>query len=139
VICRFKRARATPSTSQGKRASSTKRTIIGCDVTFALLAFFNHYEYWPISKLGDVEAITCLEHSYSLDESDANKRNSFLRALVGAEVAKGYYPTAIISSLNGEGRADARAQLAAASGAYLTRQDVINASVGSIIGTNVKE
>jgi hypothetical protein len=64
-----------------------------------------------------------------LDESDANKRNSFLRQLVGAEVANGYPPAAVIGSLTGSGRADARARLAAAGGAYLTRQDVINAGL----------
>jgi hypothetical protein len=73
--------------------------------------------------------ITCYEHSHLLDESDASKRNNFLRKLVGAEVAKGYYPAEIISSLTGKGRADIRAQLAAAGGLYLTRQDVINASL----------
>lgn len=49
VICRFKRARAAPSASQGKRASSSKRIVIGCDVSFALLAFPDHYEYHPFS------------------------------------------------------------------------------------------
>jgi len=64
-----------------------------------------------------------------LDESDASKRNSFLRALVGSEVVKGYHPAAIIGSLTGTGRAEARAHLTAAGGAYLTRQDVINAGL----------
>ena len=73
--------------------------------------------------------ITCHQHSHSLDESDANKRNSFLRKLVGAEVAKGYHPAEIIGSLTGKGRADARARLAAAGGTYLTRQDIINAGL----------
>lgn len=61
-----------------------------------------------------------------MDKSDAAKRNSFLRKLVGAEVANGYPPVAVIGSLTGNGRADARARLASAGGAYLTRQDVIN-------------
>ena len=73
--------------------------------------------------------ITCYEHSYSLDESDASKRNNFLWKLVRAEVAKGYHPAEIIGLLTGKGRADIRAQLAAAGGSYLTRQDVINAGL----------
>jgi MULE transposase domain len=129
VICRFKRARAAPLASQGKRASSTKRALIGCDVSFTLLAFPTHYEYYTISQSGDLGLITCSQHSHSLDECDANKRNSLLRKLVGAEVAKGYHPATVIRSLTGEGNADARAQLAAAGGAYLTRQDVINAGL----------
>jgi hypothetical protein len=64
-----------------------------------------------------------------IGRSDANKRNSLLRSLVGAEVAKGYHPAAIIGSLTREGQPDTRAQLAAAGGAYLTRQDVINAGL----------
>ena len=120
VICRFKRARAAPSASQGKRASSTKRATVGCDVSFKLLAFTDHWEYWP-RKSGDLALITCQYHEYSLDETDANKRNSFLRALVGAEVAKGYYPATIIGSLTGEGRPESRAQLIATGGAYMTR------------------
>jgi hypothetical protein len=46
VICRFKQARAVPLASQGKRASSTKRNIAGYDVSFHLLAFPDHFEYW---------------------------------------------------------------------------------------------
>jgi hypothetical protein len=129
VICRYKRPRAPPLASQGKRVSSTKRATIGCDVTFALLAFSDHYEYWPIGKSGDEELVTCVRHSHSLDESDAYKRNSFLRHLIGAEVANGYPLAAVIGSLAGQGRADARVRLAAAGGAYLTRQDVINAGL----------
>jgi len=129
LICRFRRSRATPSASQGKRASSTKRVISGCDVTLKLLAFPDHYEYHPIGQSSVLDLVTCSQHSHSLDESDAHKRNSFLRKLVGAEVANGYHPTAIISSLTGQGRADARARLASAGGAYLTRQDVINAGL----------
>ena len=129
VICRFKRSRDTPSASQGKRASSTKRFITGCDVSFTLLAFPTHYEYHPIGQSKDLSLVTCPQHSHSLDESDANKRNSFLRQLVGAEVANGYHPAAVVGSLIGTGRADARARLVAAGGAYLTRQDVINAGL----------
>ena len=73
--------------------------------------------------------ITCYQHSHSLDESDANKRNSFLRKLVGAEVTKGYHSTEIIGSLTGKGRADVRARLVAAGGTHLTRQDIINAGL----------
>ncbi|KAH9203596.1 hypothetical protein DL95DRAFT_501919 [Leptodontidium sp. 2 PMI_412] len=152
VICRFKRARAAPSASQGKRASSSKRIISGCSVSFTLLAFPDHYEYQPTSQSRNSDQITCIQHSHSLDESDANKRNSFLRKLVGAEVANGYPPAAVIGSLIGNGRADARARLASAGGtyergwtvglvhpgrtrptvnplSYLTRQDVINAGL----------
>jgi hypothetical protein len=64
-----------------------------------------------------------------LDESDANKRNSFLWKLVGAEVVNGYPSVAVICSLFGDGRADARTRLASAGGAYLNRQDVINAGL----------
>ena len=56
-----------------------------------------------------------------MDETNANKRNSFLRELVGAEVINGYPPAAIIGSLIGQGRPDVRTRLAAAGGAYLTR------------------
>jgi MULE transposase domain len=129
VICRFKRARAAPSASQGVRASSTKRVLAGCGVSFHLLAFPDHYEYHPTSQSDSLDLITCSRHSHSLDESDANKRNSLLRALVGAEVAKGYHPAAIISSLTGDGRPNTRALLATAGGAYLSRQDVINAGL----------
>jgi hypothetical protein len=71
----------------------------------------------------------CCEHSYLLDKSNASKRNNFLWKLVGAEVAKGYYPAEIIGLLTGKGRADVCVQLAAAGGLYLTRQDVINAGL----------
>ena len=109
--------------------SLTKRLISSCDVTLKLLAFPDHYEYHPISQSSVLGLVTCLQHSHSLDESDAYKRNSFLRKLVGAEVANGYPPAAVIGSLTGQGRADARARLASAGGAYLTRQDVINAGL----------
>ena len=65
-------------------------------------------------------------HAHSLDESDANKRNSLLRGLVQLDIAKGYAPAAVIGSIRGNGQSDVRARLAAAGGAYFTRQDVIN-------------
>jgi hypothetical protein len=125
VSCRFKRARKAPLTSTGARASTSKRVVYGCDVTFQLLKFENYVEYYPN---GQSLSITC-QHAHSLDESDASKRNSFLRALAGAEIAKGYPPALIIRSLNGNGRADARVRLAAAGGAFLDTQDVINAGL----------
>ncbi|CAM6004646.1 unnamed protein product [Sphagnum balticum] len=82
---------------------------------FAPLEFSDHWEYWINSR--SVLA-SCL-HSHSLDESDANKRNSFLRKIAGAEVAKGYHPASVIGSLRGAGRSEARALLAAAGGTLL--------------------
>jgi hypothetical protein len=110
VECRFRRSRDLhePSASQGIRASGSKRVKAGCDVTFNLLAFLDYYEYWPIGQSGDLASITCTQHLHSLDESDANKRNSLLRQLVGAEVAKSYHPAVVIGSLRGEGLAKAR-------------------------------
>jgi hypothetical protein len=129
VICRFKRTRAAPLVSQGKRILSSKRIISGYDVSFLILAFPKYYEYHLVRQLRDLDLVTCLQHVHSLDESDAAKRNSFLRKLVGAEVANGYPPAAVISSLTGQGRANARVRLASAGGTYLTRQDVINAGL----------
>jgi hypothetical protein len=125
VSCRFKRARAVPSTSTGARASTSKRVVSGYDVTFQLLKFGDHVEY---RLNGQSLSITC-QHAHSLDESDANKRNSFLRALAGAEITKGYLPALIIRSLNGNGHADTCVQLAAARGIFLDTQDVINAGL----------
>jgi hypothetical protein len=86
------------------------------NVTFNLLAFLNYYKYYPIGQLAH---ITCT-YSHLLDESDANKCNSFLRTLVGAEIAKGYYPAITISLFTSKGRANTRAQLVATSSTYLT-------------------
>ncbi len=44
-------------------------------------------------------------------------------------MAKGYHPAAVIGSLRGAGRAEARELLAAAGGTYLTRQDAINSAL----------
>jgi hypothetical protein len=114
-----------PSISTGARTSTSKRVVSGYDVTFQLWNFRDHVEYRPN---GQSLSITC-QHAHSLDESDANKRNSFLRALTGAEIAKGYPPAMIIRSLNGNGRADARARLVATRSAFLDTQDVINAGL----------
>jgi hypothetical protein len=77
---------------------------------------------------GQSPSITC-PHAHSLDESDANKRNSLIRGIAGAEIAKGYPLVAVICALNGSGRADARERLAAARGAFLDYQDIINAGL----------
>ena len=123
VICRFKRARdTTPSASQGIRASTTKRAVKSCDVSFKLLEFANHVEFHSIGS--ETRA-----HDHSLDESDANKRNSLLRGLVQHDIAKGYAPAAVIGSFRGNGRSDIRIQLASAGGEYLSRQDAINSGV----------
>ena len=58
VICRFRRPRDA-SASQGKRASSAKRIAIGYDISFALLAFSDHYEYHLISQLKELTLVTC--------------------------------------------------------------------------------
>jgi hypothetical protein len=68
-------------------------------------------------------------HDYSLDKSDANKRNSFLRELLQKDIAKGYAPAAVISSIRGDSRSANQAKrirLTAAGGTYLSRQDAIN-------------
>jgi hypothetical protein len=97
-----------PSTSKGIRASSTKCYISGYDVTFQLLKFKNHVEY---RSNGQSLSITC-PHAHSLDESDANKRNSLIRGITRAEIAKGYPLTAMIRALNNSGRVDAHERLA---------------------------
>ena len=118
VICRLRRARDTPP-SLSQRASTTKRAERSCDVTFHLLEFEDHVEFHEISHHLPI-------HSHSLDESDANKRNSLIRGLAGKDVAKGYSPAAVIGSLRGTGDSIAQSRLASAGGAYLSRQDAIN-------------
>jgi len=120
VICRFKRAyNTTPSSSLGPRAGTTKRVVKSCNTTFRLVEYANHVEF-------HVTGNKICNHDHSLDESDANKRNSLLRGLVQHDVAKGYAPAAVIGSIRGNGQAEVRNRLAAAGGAYLSRQDVIN-------------
>ena len=71
VICRFKRAyQVTPNSSQGLRAT-TKRIGRSCNLSFKLLEYANHVEFYPIETSASV-------HDHSLDESDASKRNSLL-------------------------------------------------------------
>jgi hypothetical protein len=116
VICRFKRTNEV-SMSQQIRASTSKRVIKACDFDFALLEFENHVEYHPLSQQN---------HDHSLDESDANKRNSFLLSLVQKDVSRGFAPAVIIGSLRPVGRPDIRTKLDLAGGKYLSRQDIIN-------------
>jgi hypothetical protein len=108
VICRFKRARDTQpafTSSQGSRANTTKRAVKSCDVTFKLLEFDDHVEFHSINQQMTI-------HDHSLDESDANKRNSLIRGLGARDLAKGYAPAAVVGSLRGNGRADIRLRLA---------------------------
>ena len=48
VSCRFKRSRAVPSASQGKRASS-KRLALSYNVSFTLLKFPNYFKYYLLN------------------------------------------------------------------------------------------
>ena len=125
TICRYKRSRIAPPSSQSslQRASTTKRIIQSCDVSFAILEFQDHVEFHHVQR----QALCC--HNHSLDESDANKRNSLIRGLVQRDIVKGYAPAAVIGALRGNGRADIRIQLDSAGGLYLTRQDAINNGV----------
>ncbi len=119
VHCRFKRAyKVTPSSSLGLRAV-TKRAFTSCKASFRLLEYSSHVEFHVISNQPS-------DHDHSLDESDANKRNSTLLGLVQRDIAKGYTPAAVIGSIRGYGQSETRARLAAAGGTYLTRQDAIN-------------
>ena len=65
-------------------------------------------------------------HNYSLDESDATKRNSLLQGLVQLDISKGYVPAAMISAIRGVSQSETRAKLITSGGAYLSRQDIIN-------------
>lgn len=131
MICRFQRARSnkaqkglssTPS-SQSSRAFIMKKAKKQCNVIFKILEFQNHVEFWPI---GPFEKAIIKNHTYSLDESDANKHNSLLRGLAQVDIAKGYAPAAVIGSLRGNGNSSKRARLNATGGAYLSQQDAIN-------------
>jgi hypothetical protein len=124
VICRFKRAYSGSASSQGsQRAFTTKRLARSCEVSFTLRVFPDHVEFHHAQG-----NLSC-KHDHSLDESDANKRNSLLRGLVQREISKGYPPAAVIGAMRGQGRANTRMQLALAGGYYLSRQDVINSGV----------
>ena len=124
MICRFKRVRDTPPSSS-QCASTTKRAIKSCDVSFSLLEFDDHVEFHAISQRGQQSLI----HDHSLDESDTNKRNSLLRNLAGKDIAKGYAPAAVIGSLRRSGDFSSELRLASAGGSYLTRQDAINSGL----------
>jgi hypothetical protein len=61
-------------------------------------------EFYPIKD-------SVLSYDYSLDESDANKRNSLIRQLVRKDVAKGYTLAAVISSFRRLGNLAIRLRL----------------------------
>jgi hypothetical protein len=105
-------------------AGIIKKSKKQCDVSFRLLEFSDHVEF---TCLG----ITHIFTNYLLDESNANKRNSFLRGLAQFDVAGGHAPAAVISSIRGHGKSEAEARLNAAGRAYLTRQDAINSGGGA--------
>jgi hypothetical protein len=91
-------------------------------VAFKIIEHADHVEF-------HVTGNQPTNHDHSLDESDANKRNSFLRGLLQKDIAKGYAPAAVIGSIRGDSRSADQAKrirLAAAGGTYLSRQDVIN-------------
>lgn len=88
-------------------------------MSFRLVKYANHVEF-------HVSRGSPLIHTHSLDECDANKRNSALLKHVQADITKGYAPAAVIGSIRGSGQLEAQARLNAAGGVYLTRQDAIN-------------
>ena len=98
--------------------STTKRWEKSCNTVFKILEYEDHVTFEALPNFAP--------HSHSLDESDADKRPSFLMRLVGQEVAKGYAAATVISAIRGGGDLSALARLKAIGGAYLTRQDVRN-------------
>jgi hypothetical protein len=119
LICRFKRHHESKEPSFTARAY--KRREQSCDVAFSLYIYSDHVELYTSGSHPT-------NHSHLLDESDANKRNSFLRGLAQQDIAKGYAPAAVIGLIQGHRKSEVRERLAAAGGTYLTRQDVINSS-----------
>ena len=119
IICRFKRvlpniARATLS----QRASTTRYHEKSCDVSFKIIQFQNHVEFHSTGA--------ALNHGHSLDESDANKRNSFLIRQVQHDISRGYAPAAILGAIRGNhltANHGKRNHLIACDGTYLARQD----------------
>ncbi|RFU33746.1 hypothetical protein B7463_g2626, partial [Scytalidium lignicola] len=120
VSCRFKRVRrkGVPSGQSGR--APPKRVKPSCGVTFRMLEYPDHVEFYSSGE-------QTTNHSHTLDESDAIKRNGFLRKLILKEVARGYAPATIISALRGTKDAQALV-LRVVGGTHLTRQDVINIS-----------
>ena len=124
VICRFKRARDTSPalTQSSQRASTTKRAAQSCDVCFVIHEYQDHVEFHHVPG-------AFFHHNHSLDESDANKRNSHLRGLVQSDIGKGYAPAAVIGAIRGQGRPDIRMRLEAVGGQYLSRRDAENSRI----------
>jgi len=100
-------------------AATTKRAQKSCDVAFAIYEFEDHVEFEPS---GDSPT----KHDHSLDESDANKRNSFLRDLLANDIARNLAPAVMVGSIRGDGQSDTRARLNSVGSRYLSRQDAIN-------------
>jgi hypothetical protein len=124
VIYRYKRARdasPVPSQSSSQRASTTKRSIKACQ--FCIIRIRGS------RGVSSHERHLECRHDHSLDESDANKRNSLLRAIVQCDIAKGYAPAAVIGVFRGTVQADILMQLETAGGLYLSRQDAINSGL----------
>ena len=120
VDCRFKRTyNIALSSSLGPRANVTKQSKKQCHVSFRLLEYSDHVDFHVLENHS-------FKHDHSLDESDANKRNSGLLGLAQHDIAKGYALAAVIGSMTGHGQSDVKARLKAAGGSYLTRQDAIN-------------
>jgi hypothetical protein len=120
INCRFKRGyKAKPNSALKLRAASTKKAKHYCNVSFRLVKYANHVKF-------HMSRSSSLIHTHSLDESDANKRNSALLKHVQADITKKYAPAAVISLIRSSGQLKAQARLNAAKGVYLTRQNAIN-------------
>jgi len=99
-----------------------KRAAISCDVRFKLLIFHKHVECWQLTDNSHL-------HTHSLDESDANRRNSVIKGLVRRELSRGHPPAEVVAALRGNGDPSARAHLDSAGGKYVSRQDATNSGV----------
>jgi len=78
---------------------------------------------------GHSDAKQSKEHTHTLLELDALKRNSALRDIAKAESSKGYAPAAITHVPRGVASETGQTDLEAAVGRYLTRKDIHNAGM----------
>lgn len=70
-----------------------------------------------------------ISHNHDLDTIDSISRPQIFKTAAGQEIAKGYAPAAVLSSICGHGgqQEGIQASIAMAGGTWLSRQDVLNA------------
>jgi len=120
-----------PTTNLKQRQPySTNREAGICNVTMKITREMKGKKTVTIEKLGKYSSNDYSRHTHDSEESFRCKKLELLLSIARAEREESCFSAQVFDALRGVGMAEGSDRLELAGGASMTRQDVVNTSIG---------